>query len=153
MKNKKLIYGLGLGVVAYLLYKNKSKIFGKKASGEVDKNVKAVEKVVQEVVKPKSKLVYRGIAKYISGVENTQITGQKNLMYIIGSMGKNLNEYGALYTTSATTKPTQNDDFFVRNSKGIDYTIIGVNSQGVMIKGDNKVAFPKGSQFEIRKRI
>ena len=150
MKNKKLIYAVGIVVGAYLLFKNKSKIFGKKASAEIDKSVEGVEKVVQGVVKPKSKLVYRGIVKYISGAENTQITGQTNLMYVIGKM-KNVKEYDALYTQRATTKPTQNDDYFVRNSKGIDYTIIGVNNQGVIIKGDNKVAFPKGSQFEIRK--
>ena len=152
MKNKKLIYGLGLGVVGYLLYKNKSKIFGKKTSAEVDKSVEVVEKQVKQAVKPKSELVYRGIVNHVSGVENTQITGQLGLMYVIGNMQK-INELGALYTTSATTKPTQNDDFFVRNSKNIDYTIIGVNNQGVIIKGDNKLAFPKGSQFEIRKKV
>ena len=140
-------------MVGYLLYKNKSKIFGKKTSAEVDKSVEVVEKQVKQAVKPKSELVYRGIVNHVSGVENTQITGQRALMYIIGSMKKFIDEYRALYTQTTYTIPTQNDDFFVRNSKNIDYTIIGVNNQGVIIKGDNKLAFPKGSQFEIRKKV
>ena len=151
MKNKKLIYAVGIVVGAYLLFKNKSKIFGKKTSAEIDKSVEGVEKVVQGVVKPKSKLVYRGIVRSVGGGANTRILGQKLLMYIVQGLDKKSTEYSALYTPSATFKPTQNDDFFVRNSKGIDYTIIAVNNQNIMIKGDNVDAFPKGSQFEIRK--
>lgn len=144
MKNKKLIYGLGLGVVAYLLYKNKSKIFGKKASAE------AVEKVVQEAVKPKSKLVYRGVVRNsaLSGI-NTYLFGHQSL----NSITRGKSEYGEIFTTSGSLKATQTDNFFLRDSKGNDYTIIGVNNSGIYIKGNKRADFPNGSQFEIRKKV
>jgi len=144
MKKNKIFIGLAVGIGVYLLWNLKRK----KSSGVVEQVKETVKQTVQPSSKPSSKMVYRGIVKHSApaGV-NTYLYGFQSLMSI--TRGKA--EYSDIFATSSRLKATQTDNFFLRDSKGNDYTIIGVNNSGVYIKGNKKADFPIGSQFEIRK--
>jgi len=138
MKNKNLILGVGVAVLLYFIFKSKK---GKQVTEQITEKAK-------ETVKPSSKMVYRGIVKYSTNAGvNTYLYGFQSL----NSITRGKAEYSDIFTTSNRLKATQTDNFVLRDSKGNDYTIIGVNNSGVYIKGDKKADFPNGSQFEIRK--
>ena len=140
MKNKNLILGVGVAVLLYIIFKSKK---GKQVTEQITEKAK-------ETVKPSSKMVYRGVVKYSANAGiNTYLYGFQSL----NSITRGKADYSDIFTTSNRLKATQTDNFVLRDSKGNDYTIIGVNNSGVFIKGDKKADFPNGSQFEIRKKV
>ena len=133
MKNKNLIYGVGVAILLYLLFKSKKG--------------KQVAESVKETVSPSSnEKIYKGMVKdgSASNMRMQYIQLPTMVMEKIGFKSPILN--------------TPQDSFFVENSKGEQRDVVRASKRGIVIAetlqdGTESVYLPTGESFVLYKKL
>ena len=135
MKNKNLIYGLGVAVLLYFLFKSKK---GKQVTEKV------TEKVKETITPNSNEKIYKGME-----VDGTTTNMRMQYVQIPSTIMEKIGFTSPMFTTPKEL-------FFIENSKGERRDVVRASKRGVVISemvGDGKEStyLPRGGSFVLYK--
>ena len=135
MKNKNIIYGLGVAVLLYFLFKSKK---GKQVTEKV------TEKVKETITPNSNEKIYKGME-----VDGSATNLRMQYVQIPPTIMEKVGFTSPMFTTPKEL-------FFIENSKGERRDVVRASKKGVVISemvGDGKEStfLPRGSSFVLYK--